>query len=192
MHKEDDRAQTEMTRPVALPSGMTAGCRVASVCASLVPVVLGLSACGSESPGQPASQERPAARAAVVTIALNEENHSGHTGKAVIQPGESGRSGLSGGGGQGMRATVTLRTDTGESNHARIHGVTCAEYRNMSSYSERLSTVVDGLDDLHGGRSDTVVGGVAVADRTTGHFSINVHKQAYPYDVIACGDIPPR
>jgi len=169
---------------------MTAGCRVAPGCASLVLVALGVSACGGGSPGQPASQEPSDPKASVITVALNEENHSGHTGKAVIQPGESGRPGLGGGGGEGMRVTVTLSTHTGDSNHAHVHGVTCAEYRNMSSYSKRLSTIADGMDDLHGDRSDTVVRGVAVADRTTGHFSINVHKQAHPYDVIACGDIP--
>ena len=51
---------------------------------------------------------------------------------------------------------------------------------------------MDGLSDLQGGRSDTVVRGVSVADRTTAEFSINAHKQACPHDVIGCGDIPRR
>jgi hypothetical protein len=178
-----------MTRPAAAPSGITAGCRVACACASLVLVTLG-AGCGAGSPEQSASREPSGAKASVITIALNEENRSGHTGKAVIKPGESGRPGLGGGGGEGMSVTVTLSTPTGESNHAHVHDVTCGEYRNMSGYSERLATITDGLEDLHGGRSDTVVRGVTVGDRTTGHFSINVHKQAHPYDVIACGDIP--
>ena len=169
---------------------MTAGCRVAPVCASLVLVALGVSGCGGGSSRQPASEAPSDAKASVITIRLNEENRSGHTGKAVIQLGESGRPGLGGSGGEGMRVTVTLSTPTGESNHAHVHGVTCAEYRNMSSYSERLSTIADGLEDLNSDRSDTVLVGVAVADRTTGHYSINVHRQAHPSDVIACGDIP--
>jgi hypothetical protein len=192
MDKEDDGSQPEMTRPTAAPSGMTAGGRGALLCASLVLGSLGASACGGGSPGQPATQERSDAKVHAITIALNEENRSGHTGKAILQPGESGRAGLGGGSGEGLRVTVTLSTDTGERNHAHVHDVTCAEYRNLSRYSEQLGTVVDTLRDLVGGQSDTVVRGAAVADRTTGRFSINVHKQAHPYDVIACGDIPRR
>jgi hypothetical protein len=31
-----------------------------------------------------------------------------------------------------------------------------------------------------------------LAARTTGGYSINVHKRAYPYEATACGDIPKR
>ena len=192
MEKEDDQAQSEMTRPAAAPSGMSAGCRGAWLPASLALVSLGASACGGDGPGQPTTQERSDAKAQAITIALEEEHRSGHAGKAILQPGESGRAGVSGGSGEGLRVTVTISTDTGERNHAHVHDVTCAAYRSMSSFSEQLGTVVDTLGDLVGGRSDTVVQGVALADRTTGRFSINVHKQAPPYDVIACGDIPRR
>jgi hypothetical protein len=182
-----------MTRPAVAPSGKTAGYRGASLYASLVLVSLGASACGGGSPGQPATQERSDAKAQAITIALNEEHRSGHAGKAILKPGDSGRAGLGGGsGGEALRVTVTISTDTGERNHAHVHDVTCAAYRNLSSYSEQFGTVVDALRDLVGGQSDTVVQGVALADRTTGRFSINVHKQAYPHDVIACGDIPRR
>ena len=192
MGKEDDQAQTEMTRPAAAPSGMTAGCRGASRYASLVLVSLGAGACGGGSPGQPATQDRSDEKAQAITIALDEEHRSGHAGKAILQPGESGRAGLGGGSGEGLRVTLTLNTDTGERNHAHVHDVTCAAYRSLSSFSEQFGTVVDTLGDLVGGQSDTVVQGVALADRTTGRFSINVHKQAHPYDVIACGNIPRR
>ena len=192
MDKEDDQAQTEMTRPAVAPSSKTAGCRGASLYTSLVLASLGASACGGGSPVQPATQERSDAKPPAITIALNEEHRSGHAGKAILQPGDSGRAGLGGGSGGRLRVTVTISTDTGERNHAHVHDVTCAAYRNMSSYSERFGTVEDTLRDLAGGQSDTVVQGVAVADRTTGRFSINVHKQAPPYDVIACGDIPRR
>jgi hypothetical protein len=70
--------------------------------------------------------------------------------------------------------------------------VTCAEYRRMRSFAKRLSTVEDGLEQVDGGRSESTVPGVAVAERTTGHYAINVHEAGYPYDVIACGDIPRR
>src|SRR4051794_12727113 len=156
---------------------MTAGHQNGPVCALFV-LVLGANACGGGNVEQPPRRERSDARAVVVRIQLKEENRSGHRGEAVTQPGEGGRSGLGGGGGDGLRVTITLSTDTGESNHAHVHSVTCAEYRSMSSYSERFGTVVDTLRDLDGGQSDTVVPGVAVADRTTGRFSINVHKQA--------------
>jgi hypothetical protein len=59
----------------------------------------------------------------------------------------------------------------------------------MSSFSARLATVEDDLQPLEGGRSTTEVR-VALSDRTTGRFSINVHKPERPYEVIACGDIP--
>jgi hypothetical protein len=162
------------------------------LCASLVSAALAASACGGADRSAPASQEQSEAETAAITVALDEENRSGHTGKAVLQSGRSGRAGLGGGGGTGMRVTITLRAKTGESNHAHVHDVTCAEYRNMRSYSDRLGTVAHGLRDLRGAVSDTVVRGVTVADLGTGHFSINVHEQAYPHDVIACGDIPRR
>jgi hypothetical protein len=171
---------------------MTAGCRGASLYASLVLLSLGASACGGGSPSQPASQERSEAKAQAITIALNEEHRSGHAGEAILQPGESGPAGVGGVSAKGLRVTVTISPDTGERNHAHVHDVTCAAYRNMGSFSEQYGTVVDTLRDLVGGQSDTVVQGVALADRTTGRFSINVHNQAHPYDVIACGNIPRR
>ena len=159
---------------------MTVGCRGASLYASLMLVSLGASACGGGSSGQPATQERSGAKAQAITLALNEERRSGYAGKAILQPGESGRAGLGGGGGEGLRVTVTISTDTGERNHAHVHDVTCAAYRDMSSYSEQFGTVVDTLRDLVGGQSDTVVQGVALADRTTGRFSINVPTSRRP------------
>ena len=48
-----------------------------------------------------------------------------------------------------------------------------------------------GARDLDHGRSETVIA-TALTARTNGGYSINVHKPAHPYDVIACGDIPRR
>ena len=85
--------------------------------------------------------------------------------------------------------SITITPDTGESNPAHIHNVTCAQYRSMSGFGTRLATVDDGLKALDRGRSETVVA-VELPARTNGRYSINVHKPAHPYDVIACGDIP--
>ena len=85
--------------------------------------------------------------------------------------------------------SITITPDTGESNPAHIHNVTCAQYRSMSGFGTRLATVDDGLSALDHGRSETVVA-VELPARTNGRYSINVHKPAHPYDVIACGDIP--
>jgi hypothetical protein len=85
--------------------------------------------------------------------------------------------------------SIRITPDTGESNPAHIHNVTCAQYRAMSSFSARLATVEDGLNALDHGRSETVVA-VELPARANGRYSINVHKPAHPYDVIACGDIP--
>ena len=87
----------------------------------------------------------------------------------------------------GMRVTITISPDTGAGNPAHIHDVTCAQYRAMGSFDEQLATVEDGLSALDHGRSETVITTELTA-RRNGHYSINVHKPAHPYEVIACGD----
>ena len=69
--------------------------------------------------------------------------------------------------------------------------MTCAQYQTMSSFDEQLATVKDGLSPLEHGRSATVITTELTA-RTNGGYSINVHKPAHPYEVVACGDIPRR
>ena len=90
-----------------------------------------------------------------------------------------------------MRVSIELTSGGRASHPAHIHDVTCAAYRGMSSYGARLKTVQDTLNAVDHGRSETVVG-VDMRARTNGRYSINVHETAYPYDVIACGDIPRR
>jgi hypothetical protein len=150
---------------------------------------LGVFGCGGDRPGGPPRQGSSKDTAAAVTFPLNEENHSGRHGEATLQPGEKIRPGPGGASGEGMRVSIRITPDTGESNPAHIHNVTCAQYRAMSSFSARLATVKDGLNALDHGRSETVVT-VELPARTNGRYSINVHKPAHPYDVIACGDIP--
>jgi hypothetical protein len=156
---------------------------------SVIVGVLGLVGCGDDESERAASQGNP--EAAAVTFALHEENHSGHNGKASLEAAEATASVPGGGKHDGMRVTITISPDTGAGNPAHIHDVTCAQYRAMGSFDEQLATVEDGLSALDHGRSETVIT-TELGARTNGHYSINVHKPAHPYDVIACGDIPRR
>jgi hypothetical protein len=151
--------------------------------------VLGLVGCGDEQPARPPSQGNPTA--AAITFALHKENHSGRNGEATLEATEATASVPGGAKREGTRVTITISPDTGEGNPAHIHGVTCAEYRAMDGFDEQLATVEDGLSTLDHGRSETVIA-TEVTERTNGGHSINVHKPAHPYDVIACGDIPRR
>ena len=162
--------------------------RLFCVCPVIVGV-LGLFGCGDEQPARPSSQGN--SKAAAITFALHEENHSGRNGEATLEATEASASVTSGAKREGTRVTIRISPDTGGRNPAHIHGVTCAEYRAMDSFGEQLATVEDALRALDHGRSETVIA-TALTERTTGGYSINVHKPAHPYEVIACGDIPRR
>jgi hypothetical protein len=158
----------------------------------LCPVIvgaLGLVGCGDEQPARPPSQGN--SKAAAITFALHEENHSGRNGEATLEAAEATASVPGGAKLEGTRVTIRISPNTGGSNPAHIHDVTCAEYRAMGSFDEQLATVEDGLSALDHGRSETVIATELTA-RTNGSYSINVHKPAHPYEVIACGDIPRR
>jgi FtsP/CotA-like multicopper oxidase with cupredoxin domain len=122
---------------------------------------------------------------------VREENHSRSSGEASLQPSEGGPTGPGQAGGNGTTVTIELSTNAGASHPAHIHDVTCAAYRGMSSYGARLKTVQDTLNAVNHGESETVIS-VDMRARTNGRYSINVHETAYPYDIIACGDIPRR
>jgi hypothetical protein len=179
-----------MSGLICVLSRHRANLRVRALC--VFPVIvgaLGAFGCGGDRPGGPPRQGNSNDTAAAVTFGLNEENRSGRHGEATLHAGEETRSGLGGARREGMRVSITITPDTGASNPAHIHNVTCAKYRAMSSFGARLATVEDGLNALDHGRSETVVAAELPA-RTNGQYSINVHKPAHPYDVIACGDIP--
>ena len=115
----------------------------------LFPVILGalgVFGCGGDRPGGPPRQGSSKDTAAAVTFPLNEENRSGRHGEATLQPGEKIPPGLGGASGEGMRVSIRITPDTGESNPAHIHNVTCAKYRAMSSFGAGLATVEDGLN----------------------------------------------
>ena len=162
--------------------------RLLCVCPVIVGV-LGLVGCGDEQSARPASQGN--SKAAAITFALHEENDSGRDGEATLEAAEATASVPGGSKGEGTRVRIRISPDTGGSNPAHIHDVTCAQYRAMGSFDEQLATVEDGLSGLDQGQSETVITTELTA-RTNDGYSINVHKPAPPYEVIACGDIPRR
>ena len=82
---------------------------------------------------------------AAITFALHEENRSGRNGEATLEAAEATASVPGGAKLEGTRVTIRISPDTGGSNPAHIHDVTCAQYRAMGSFDEQLATVEDGL-----------------------------------------------
>ena len=135
-------------------------------------------------PASTAGTTRSASSATPITIKLKEQNASGQTGTATLREREDGT----------FEVVIEMSPPSkfpGDSQNAHTHNVTCAEYAGMTGFNERLATIVDWLSNLARGRSSTTVE-QPLAERTTGTFSINVHEQASPYTVVACGDIPGR
>ncbi len=162
--------------------------RLLCVCPVIVGA-LGLVGCGDDQSARPPSQGN--SKAAAITFALHEENHSGRNGEATLEAAEATASVAGGAKREGTRVTIRISPDTGGSNPAHIHDVTCPQYRAMGSFDEQLATVEDGLSALDHGRSETEIT-TELSARTNGGYSINVHEPAHPYEVIACGDIPRR
>jgi hypothetical protein len=162
-----------MRRPLVVRA-VLAGCVVA----------LGAGCGGDEegaSPAQTETAQSTTMRSGPVEVALSPEHDSKLSGTATLTPDASGFEAL-------------LEVDGAlDGMHAHVHDVTCAEYRDMTDFNAQLATVSDSLADFKDGVSVTDVtvledGGLAA--RTTGDFSINMHKVAYPYETVACGDIP--
>ena len=127
-------------------------------------------------PGAPPAAT-PGKAAKTLALRLEEENRSGALGAATIK-------------GDEHAISVTLQVEpAGRRYHAHIHDVSCAEYRRMTSFSEQFATVAEGLSDVVDGKSTTDVAAPLSRYAKPG-FSINVHKYAGPYPVVACGDIP--
>jgi hypothetical protein len=189
-----------MTKPLRLALRLSSRSRR---CAALG-LTLAIAACGGGNEPEPAEPEAqdveattteapPAPTAgttgsgpspSTIMIKLKEQNGSGQTGTATLHERED------------VTFDVVIEMSPpakfpGDSQNAHIHNVTCAEYAGMTGFNERLATVVDWLSNLAKGRSRTTVEQPLV-ERATGTFSINVHEQASPYTVVACGDIPER
>ena len=152
---------------------------------ALLPAACGGDGGGAGEPAVGAQEPRPetAPAAEPVIVELVPQNRSGQSGTATLTPGEGGK-------GFAVALEVTPpKRFAGPNQHAHIHDVTCEEYAAISGFEEQLATVVDALNDLRDGTSETQFL-TPLADRMTGAFSINVHEQNHPYVAVACGDIP--
>jgi hypothetical protein len=107
---------------------------------------------------------------------LVEENDSGTSGTATLT-------------GAGDRASVTIELDGGARRYqAHIHDVSCGRYRRMNDFSAQLATLTEGLNNVAGGSSKSELR-EPLSSYARAEFSINVHKFASPYPVVACGDL---
>jgi hypothetical protein len=122
--------------------------------------------------------------AAPVTIELEQANGSGQSGTATLTD-----KGLSG-------TAVVLTTSTpdhlpGHAQPASINAVGCAELGPLKRLEARERTVAQVLREVRDGTSETTAAR-SLAELTTGAYSINVYAPSYPYNPVACGDIPAR
>jgi len=151
--------------------------------ALLVVVVAVVAGCGRGDDDAAQATARPAETVESVEVSLKAENGSGQSGTATLTP-------------SGETFEVVLDVDGGvDGQHAHIHNVTCEKYAKIKGFDAQLATVADELEDLRGGKSTTsvaVLEGGGLTARTTGEYSINVHKPNHPYPAVACGDIPKR
>jgi hypothetical protein len=140
-----------------------------------------LAACGGDdeegasgrSSAPPAPETGPGR---AITVPLAEENDSGASGTATLS-----------GGGDGASVTIELRGDGGRY-QAHIHDVSCERYRRMNNFGSQLASVTEGLNNVAGGRSASDLS-EPLSSYTRSEVSINVHKFASPYPVVACGDL---
>jgi hypothetical protein len=89
----------------------------------------------------------------------------------------------------GGRASLTIELKGGHGRYqAHIHDVSCQQYRRMNNLSAQLATLTEGLSNVMGGRSESDLS-EPMSRYTRAKLSINVHKFASPYPVVACGDL---
>jgi hypothetical protein len=151
--------------------------------AILVTVLVLLAACGGDdggdSPGRSSAPPAPeTGPEGAITVPLMEENNSGASGTATLA------------GGGSASVTIELRADKGIY-RAHIHDVSCKRYRRMNDFSAQLATLNEGLNSVADGSSESELS-KPVLSYTRSEFSINVHKFASPYPVVACGDLSAR
>jgi hypothetical protein len=140
-----------------------------------------LAACGGDDDGavsrttttRPAPETGPNGE---LIVPLVEESNSGASGTATLSK-------------KGATASVTIKLEgRGRQYRAHIHDVSCQQYRRMNDFSAQLATLTEGLSNVRGGRSKSdLIEPLSRYTRT--NFSINVHKDAEPYPVVACGDL---
>ncbi len=154
--------------------------RGGATAAALLVLAAGCGGDGDNTADAPAPQAVAAER---VTLPLKEERSSGQSGTATLTPVD-----------ENSMSVVIKLTPTKKYSYepAHIHKGTCAEYRKLKTFDAQLATVVDELQDVTNGRSESTLYTASLADRTTGRYSINVHVPVGANEVVACGDIPRR
>ena len=118
-----------------------------------------------------------------VTVSLREERGSGQSGTATLRAVDA------------MSMTVVIElTPSKEHSYlpAHIHTGTCADYAKLKTVDAQAASVADELQDVRDGRSESTLYTTALAQRTTGTYSINVHVPVGDNEAVACGDIPKR
>jgi hypothetical protein len=83
--------------------------------AALAIAALAVSGCGGDEAQEPTRQDASKPSSSAIAFPLGEENGSGRSGEAFVQPGDDGA----------MMVLLRLRGGSGESNPAHIHDVTC-------------------------------------------------------------------
>jgi hypothetical protein len=114
-----------------------------------------------------------------ITVELREADGSGRSGTATLVPRQSGAITT-------YEVTLEITPPGDELLVAHVHDVTCAEYAEITVQSEQIATVRAPLSDVRDGTSTSTVPGSS----TEGGASINVHRSAERFPVVACGDIP--
>jgi hypothetical protein len=137
----------------------------------------------AETASPPETQAAPPA-AEPVEVKLEPVGDAGQSGTVTLMPSD--------------RTNVDVVMEISEpktGQQAHIHDVTCAQYAAIDDFDKQLATVRESLKEVEGPRTASTMAIFdqdGLAARTTGEFSINVHKVAYPYEATACGDIPKR
>ena len=140
------------------------------------------SACGSESnegaPEEdaggtviPETGEDVGAGSGNLSVALRELEGSAQSGSATITAAE----------GQRVRVSIQLEGESSGPQPAHIHEGSCDDLNPTPEYP---------LENVEGGRSETVLENVEIDQFQDGDYSINVHKSEDEPDVyVACGEI---
>lgn len=132
---------------------------------------LGVAGCGGDDEG---AATTPAAATdtgggEAVEVALGEENGSGQSGTATLEPASDGMT----------KVTIELSNPPADPQPAHIHSGACPD----------VGDVVHALNNVEGGTSETEVP-ATIEDLQAGDFAVNVHKSEAEAGVyIACGDI---
>jgi hypothetical protein len=132
-------------------------------------LALAVAGCGGDDDEPAAETTTTAAEAAPVTVDLSEQNESGQSGTATLEPMSGGMT----------HVTIELSSPPADPQPAHIHSGTCAE----------LGDVVHPLTNVEGGSSETDVA-ASLEDLQGSNFAINVHmSEADIGTYVACGDI---